>query len=173
MNSLMQKAAAIKLVIFDVDGVLTDGRLYLGETQEIFKPFHIHDGLGIKLLLQTGVEIAIISGRESPIVQQRLLDLGVEHIYQGQTDKVPSFEMLLQKLRLTADQVAYVGDDLPDLPLIRRAGLGITVANAPAFLKEHADWQTQAIGGQGVAREVCEFIMQAQGTLANILQSYL
>lgn len=163
MNFIQQKAAVIKLAIFDVDGVLTDGKLYFNETKEFIKVFHVHDGLGFKLLQENGVAVAVISSRESDIVKQRLEALGVRHIYQGQTEKLPAFEKLLAELNVTPNEVAYVGDDLPDIPLISRAGLGIAVANATAYVKQHADWQTKVSGGQGAAREVCEFILQAQG----------
>lgn len=173
LDLILQKAAKIKLLICDVDGVLTDGHLYLGDTSEILKTFHIHDGLGIKLVQQTGIVVAIITSRESPIVYQRMQSLGVQHIYQHQIDKMPAYENLLSTLQLTDEQVAYVGDDLPDLPLIQRAGLGIAVANANAFVSHHATWQTRTPGGHGAVREICELLMQAQNTLSTIQQRYL
>ena len=163
MNTEIQvKAAKIKLVIFDVDGVLTDGRLYFAPNGEELKVFYVHDGLGIKLLQEAGITVAIISSRESPIVVQRFGSLGVRYIYQGQADKRPAFDQLLKELKINAEHVAYVGDDLPDLPLIQQAGLGIAVANAQPAVKQHADWQTTLKGGKGAAREVCEFILQAK-----------
>lgn len=169
---ILAKAAKIKLAIFDVDGVLTNGQLYFHPNGDELKVFHVHDGLGLKLLQQSGVAVAIISSRTSAAVEQRLTALGVQHIYQGQADKRPAFDQLLTKLKLTTEQVAYTGDDLPDLPLLRSAGLGIAVANARPLLLQHAAWQTQASGGQGAVREICELIMQAQGTLANALKEF-
>lgn len=173
MTEVLQKARQIKLIIFDVDGVLTDGRLYFGPAGEEYKIFHVHDGLGIKLLQQSGVSVAILSSRESPVVTTRMQSLGIKHIYQRQEDKTKAFEELLMIFNLQTQQVAYVGDDLPDLPLIQQAGLGICVANAQPLLKKYADWQTQLEGGSGAAREICEFIMAAQGTLQKSYEKYL
>lgn len=172
-TDVLIKAAKIKLAIFDVDGVLTDGRLYFDPHGNEYKVFYVHDGLGFKLLKQSGVEVAIISSRNSSIVNLRMQNLGINHVYQGQEDKTKAFADLLVKLKLLPEQIAYVGDDLPDLPLIIRAGLGICVANAHALLKQHATWQTQAKGGKGAAREVCELIMEAQGTLQVAYEKYL
>jgi len=173
MQSILEKAAHIRLVIFDVDGVLTDGSLYLGNNGEEFKAFNIKDGLGMKLLMQSGVEIGIITGRSSKLVAQRMGSLGVKHIYQGQQKKLPAYEELLDKLGLDDSQTAYVGDDLIDLSLMRRAGLAITVQDAYSLVKQHAHWQTTLPGGHGAAREVCELIMKAQGTLDNAFQAYM
>lgn len=170
---LLQKAKKIKLVTFDVDGVLTDGRLYYGPDGEELKVFHVWDGLGIKLLQQTGIAIAIITSRSSPIVKQRMQELGIPYLYQGQHNKSYAFNELINKLQINEEQTAHVGDDLPDLPLIQRAGLGIAVANAHPLLQQHADWQTSACGGAGAAREVCEFIMRAQETLEPAYKEYL
>lgn len=172
MRALLEKAKKIRLLICDVDGVFTDGLLYLGPQGTEYKPFHIHDGLGIKHLLSTGVEVAIITSRHSEIVENRMRDLGIKHIYQNQQKKLPAFHDLLKKLQLTPEAVAYVGDDLPDVPLLLRAGLAITVPNADAFVKGHVHWQTTAAGGHGAIREICELIMQAQGTLAAIYSHY-
>jgi len=172
-TNLFAKAAKIKLVIFDVDGVLTDGSLYFGETGEEYKVFNVHDGLGFKLLQSTGVIIAVISSRKSKMVNDRLQNLGVKYIYQGQEHKKAAFDELLATLQLQPTEVAYVGDDLPDLALIQQVGLGICVANAHPLLKQHAAWQTEARGGHGAAREVCELIMAAQETLPAVYQQYL
>jgi 3-deoxy-D-manno-octulosonate 8-phosphate phosphatase (KDO 8-P phosphatase) len=168
-----EKARAIRLAIFDVDGILTTGQLVYSSNGTEYKSFDVRDGLGMKLLQQSGVQVGIITSRNSQIVTQRMQDLGIQHVYQGFADKIPAYEALKQKLNLTDANIAYIGDDLPDLPLIRRAGLGITVPNAPALLLEHADWVTQANGGNGVAREVSEFIMQAQGTFGAVMESFL
>lgn len=173
MDDILQYAARIRLLICDIDGVFTDGTLYLGENDQEYKPFYIHDGLGIKLLLSTGVDVAVITSRTSEIVQKRMSELGIKYIYQGQEDKMLAYQHLLAKLLLTDAEVAYIGDDLPDLPLIRRAGLGVTVANGVAFVKQYADWQTEAKGGCGAVREICEFIMKAQNTLDLVHEKYL
>jgi len=158
-----QRAARIKLVVFDVDGVLTDGRLYYGAGGEELKVFHVHDGQGMKRLQKAGVQLAIISGRDSAAVTRRMQDLGIEHVFQGDEHKLPIFERLLQKLGLPPEQVACVGDDLPDLPLLQKAGLAVAVANAMPVLKQAAHHVTSARGGRGAAREVCDLILDAQG----------
>ncbi|HEY3645719.1 MAG TPA: HAD family hydrolase [Gammaproteobacteria bacterium] len=160
---LKQRAARIKLVIFDVDGVLTDGRLYYGAGGEELKVFHVHDGQGMKRLQKAGITLAIISGRDSAAVTRRMQDLGIEHLFQGDENKLPIFERLLQKLGVTAEQTACVGDDLPDLPLLQKAGLAIAVANAVPVLKQAAHHVTSVQGGLGAAREVCDLILDAQG----------
>jgi len=157
-----QRAARIKLVVFDVDGVLTDGRLYYGAGGEELKVFHVHDGQGIKRLQKAGVKVAIISGRDSAAVTRRMQDLGIEHVFQGDEDKLPILEKLLKKLDLGLEQVACVGDDLPDLPLLKHVGLGIAVSNAQAVLKAAAHHVTATQGGLGAAREVCDLILEAR-----------
>ncbi len=173
MQNIIDKAKNIKLVIFDVDGVLTDGRLYMPDEHVQYKAFHCHDGLGIILLMQSGVDVGIITMHQSPLITQRMESLGVKHVYQGQKKKMNAYVDLTDKLQLSDEQVCYVGDDLPDLPLIRRAGLGITVASAPEFIRQHADWHTNKNGGHGAAREICEVIMSAQQTLEPIYGEYL
>ncbi len=173
MQKIFEKAAKIKLLIFDVDGVLTDRKIYLADTGHEYKAFNSHDGFGIKMLLQSGVEVAIITTRTSPLVERRMAELGVKYIFQGQKDKLKAFESLAHQLQFTFDQIAYVGDDLPDLPVMRRCGLGIAVADAADFVSQHADWQTKAKGGKGAAREVCVLIMQAQNTLTSTYEQYL
>jgi 3-deoxy-D-manno-octulosonate 8-phosphate phosphatase (KDO 8-P phosphatase) len=173
MQGILKKAADIRLVIFDVDGVLTDGSIYLGSNGEELKAFNIKDGLGMKLLQNSGVQIAIITGRSSQLVANRMQELGIQHLYQGQKEKLPAYQQLKQALGLEDRQIAYVGDDLIDLPLMLRTGLSVAVADAHALVKEHAHWQTHLPGGRGAAREVCELIMEAQGTLEPALESYL
>ena len=162
---MKERAARVRLAVFDVDGVLTDGRLYYGAGGEELKVFHVHDGQGLKRLQAAGVTLAVISGRDSAAVTRRMQDLGVEHVFQGDEHKLPIFERLLKKLGLTAEQCACVGDDLPDLPLLQRAGLAVAVANAQAPVKEAAHYVTTAWGGRGAAREVCDLILAAQGRL--------
>jgi 3-deoxy-D-manno-octulosonate 8-phosphate phosphatase (KDO 8-P phosphatase) len=172
-QAILLKAEKIKLVIFDVDGVLTDRKIYFADTGHEYKAFNSLDGFGIKLLLRTGVEVGIITARHSSMVQRRMQELGVKHVYQGHEDKRQALRDLIQVLGISLEQVAYVGDDLPDLPLMRQVGLGIAVADAADFVRLHADWQTQMPGGKGAAREVCELIMQAQNTLTGICEQYL
>ncbi|MDM8559538.1 3-deoxy-manno-octulosonate-8-phosphatase KdsC [Candidatus Parabeggiatoa sp. HSG14] len=164
MKTIFGKAKQIRLVVFDVDGVLTDGSLYLGEDGHEYKAFYAPDGLGMKLLQATGIIIGIISARTSQVVTHRMLSLGIEHVYQGKLDKLSAFKQLCDKLHIEPQQVAYVGDDLLDIPVMLHVGLAIAVANAHFLVIKNAHWQTQAAGGRGAAREVCELIMQAQGT---------
>lgn len=163
-NALLQRAKAVRLAIFDVDGVLTDGRLYFLADGSEFKTFNTLDGHGIKMLIASGVQTAIISGRSSPVVERRAANLGIQHLIQGREDKLVVLEQLLGELGLGYEEVAYLGDDLPDLPVIRRVGLGMAVASADAFVRQHAHGITSAAGGAGAAREFCELIMRAQGT---------
>ena len=173
MKDILEKAAQIRLVVFDVDGVLTDGSLFLGDDGQEYKAFHSRDGLGMKMLHRSGVEIGIITARESEVVRHRMASLDIEHVYQGRLEKLPAFEDLVAKLGLSAEQAAYVGDDVGDLPVLRRAGLAIAVADAHPLVKQHAHWQTPHPGGHGAARDVCELIMEAQNTLDTQLQRFL
>lgn len=173
MQAIREKAAHLKLIIFDVDGVLTDGRLFVTESGEEIKTFHSRDGHGMKMLQASGVEIGIITGRTSKIVAHRCKELGIQHVYQGQKDKRPAFTELIQKLSLKPEQVAYMGDDVVDLPVMKQVGLAIATQDAHEFVKKHADWHTQSNGGYGAAREACELIMDAQGNLSAALESYL
>jgi 3-deoxy-D-manno-octulosonate 8-phosphate phosphatase (KDO 8-P phosphatase) len=171
-KSLLEKAALIRLVVFDVDGVLTDGSLYLGNDGEELKAFYVRDGLGIKLLQSTGVDIGIITAKTSRIVARRMEELGVRHVFQGQHDKLSAFNFLCEELQLEPKQVAYVGDDVIDVPVMLEVGLAIAVGDAHALVVERAHWQTQSAGGRGAAREVCELIMQAQGSLIEQLSRF-
>lgn len=173
MNDILEKASQIKLVVFDVDGVLTDGSLFVGDDGEEYKAFYSRDGLGMKMLLATGVEIAVITARTSNVVIHRMESLGIKHIYQGRLEKLPAFETILQELDIRAEHAAYVGDDVIDLPVMQRTGLAIAVHDAHPFVKQHAHWQTPNKGGHGAARDVCELIMQAQDTLAQQFQKFL
>ncbi|WP_437881767.1 KdsC family phosphatase [Pseudomonas sp. LRF_L74] len=172
-EELLHRAQAVKLAIFDVDGVLTDGRLYFLVDGSEFKTFNTLDGQGIKMLMNSGVRTAIISGRKTPVVERRAQNLGIQHLYQGREDKLVVLDELLGELGLGYAQVAYLGDDLPDLPVIRRVGLGMAVANANDFVRRHAHGVTHARGGEGAAREFCELIMHAQGSLEAAQAAYL
>ena len=173
MRELMSRAAQIQLVIFDVDGVLTDGRLYLGNDGAEYKAFHIRDGHGIRMLIDAGIEVAIISGRRAASVEQRIRDLGIRHAYLGVADKQGALNSVLAATGFTADQAAFVGDDLIDLPVMTRVGLAIAVQDADPFVKQHSHWQTLSGGGRGAAREVCELLLEAHGLLPALRDRYL
>ncbi len=173
MQDIVEKAKKLKLLILDVDGVLTDGRLFFDDQGKEYKCFHARDGHGIKLLRQTGVEIAVISGRKSNSVALRMKNLGVEHVYQGHENKIAALNEIIQNLSVEPNQVVHVGDDLLDLPVMTRVGLAIAVNDANDAVKDYADWTTKTAGGLGAVREVCDFIMQSQGTYDQVLQGYM
>jgi 3-deoxy-D-manno-octulosonate 8-phosphate phosphatase (KDO 8-P phosphatase) len=154
--------AAIELLILDVDGVLTDGRLYYSARGEVLKVFDVKDGLGIKRLMAAGVTVAIISGRRSPMVTRRARDLGIKHVYQGSADKLPIFERLRKRLKLDAAACAIVGDDAPDVPVMRAAGLAFAVADAHPVAIQAADRVTPQAGGRGAVRSVCDLLLSAR-----------
>ena len=160
---IRERAARIRLACFDVDGTLTDGRLWFDGDGRESKAYHIHDGLGLKLLQAHGVQVALITARISHPVALRAEELNIAHVYQGQRDKLACFRELLAALGLEAEQAAFVGDDLPDLPPMRQAGLAVAVANAHPWVAEQAHWRTAKTGGMGAAREVCDLILLAQG----------
>jgi 3-deoxy-D-manno-octulosonate 8-phosphate phosphatase (KDO 8-P phosphatase) len=172
VETIFEKAAKIRVVIFDVDGVLTDGSLFFDGQGQEYKAFYARDGLGMKMLQSTGVILAIITARSSPVVKQRMDNLKIEHVFQGQLDKLTAFKELLAKLKVEPQQVAYVGDDVIDVPVMLQVGLAIAVGDAHALAIKHSHWQTQANGGRGAAREVCELIMQAQGTFESQLSQF-
>ncbi len=173
MTEIVEKAKNLKLLILDVDGVLTDGRLFFDQQGNEYKSFNAQDGHGIKLLRQSGVEVAVISGRKSASVALRMQNLGISHVYQGFEDKREAFAELLVKLAITAEQAAHVGDDLLDLPIMVRVGLAVAVNDANPSVKQYAHWTTSRCGGQGAVREVCDLIMQAQGHFDAVLNAYL
>lgn len=152
----------IKLVAFDVDGVFTDGRFYLSDDGVESKAFNTQDGYGIRQLLNAGIEVAIISGRKSGAVQRRMAELGVTHLVQGCGDKVAALDEISTTLGISTAECAYVGDDIPDLPLLNHVGIAIAVANAVQALRDQCDYSTSASGGAGAVREVCELILSAQ-----------
>jgi len=156
------KLAGIRLVVFDIDGVFTDGRFYLSDQGVESKAFSTQDGFGIRRLLESGVDVAVISGRSSPAVERRMQELGISHVFQGCGDKIAAFEDLIGRLGLTADHCAYAGDDVPDLPLLRQVGCAIAVANAVAEVREACDLVTSACGGSGAVREICDRVLAAQ-----------
>lgn len=174
MNDLIaEKARKLKLLILDVDGVLTDGKLFFDHQGNEYKAFHARDGHGIKLLRKTGVEVAVISGRKSPSVAIRMQSLGVNLIYQGFEDKRSAFNEIITRLQLDPEQTGYMGDDLLDLPLIVRAGLAVAVKDAVDEVKHYAHLTTRLPGGNGAVREVCDLIMRAQGHFQALVDEYL
>ena len=160
---VLDRDARILLAVFDVDGTLTDGRLWYAEDGHETKVFHVHDGLGLKQLQANGVLVALITARISHPVALRAEELDIAHVYQGQSDKRACLLELLDALHLAPEQVAFIGDDLPDLPPMRIAGLAVAVANAHPWVAEQAHWQTSKSGGLGAAREVCDLLLHAQG----------
>ncbi|HFD11680.1 MAG TPA: 3-deoxy-manno-octulosonate-8-phosphatase KdsC [Crenotrichaceae bacterium] len=172
MCTVTEKAKKVRLVSFDVDGVLTDGRLFFDNHGQETKGFHARDGLGIKLLRQSGVEVAVISGRRSKSVECRMAALDIALVYQGQDDKLVALEDLCQTLNLQHDQIAHVGDDVLDIPVMKRVGLSVAVQDAHEIVKQKADWCTHLPGGYGAAREVCDLIMKSQGSLEAMLSQY-
>lgn len=162
-TDIRERAARIRLAVFDVDGVLTDGKLLYGEDGRETKAFHVHDGLGLKRLLANGIEVAIITARNSGIVTTRMAELGIAHVYQGQGDKRACLQRLQHSLRMDADQTAYTGDDLPDLRAMTLSGLAIAVANAHPWVLERTHWRTYRRGGEGAVREICDLLLTAQG----------
>ncbi|MDO6564061.1 HAD hydrolase family protein [Amphritea sp. 1_MG-2023] len=169
----LDKLAPIKLAVFDVDGVLTDGKLnFLADGSEV-KNFNTLDGLGIKLLAQGDIKTAIITGRCSPQVERRAAALGIDYLYQGREDKLTALQELWQDTGFSAQQTAYIGDDLPDLAAIRAVNFGATVNGGHQFVAAHADWCTQRTAGNGAGREFCETILAGQGKLEALYREYL
>jgi 3-deoxy-D-manno-octulosonate 8-phosphate phosphatase (KDO 8-P phosphatase) len=159
-----QRAARIRMLVLDVDGVLTDGRLYYGAQGEALKAFDVRDGHGIKMLIASGVDVALLSARNSPIVAVRAGELGIRHVLQGQSDKVQGFTELLLDAGLTAADCGYAGDDLPDLPVLRAAGFAATVADACDEVKAVAHWVAPRAGGRAAVRALAEYVLRAKGT---------
>jgi len=172
MQEIYERARNIRVAAFDVDGVLTDGGLYYSDSGEELKRFHVRDGLGLKMLKDSGVTPAIITSRTSRCVAERARDLGIELLYQGAADKLSAFQDLLARCGIEAAACAYAGDDLVDLPVMLRCGLAATVPGAPAAVRQRAHFVTQARGGEGAAREISEIILHAQGSLAARLAEY-
>lgn len=173
MNELLEKAKKIKCLICDVDGVLSDGLLHIDNHGNELKSFHVQDGMGLKLLMAAGVEVAVITTARNAVVDHRMQQLGIIHYFKGQIDKRNAYQQLKTTLNLQDDQFAYIGDDLPDLPLIQQVGLGVAVGNAVPQIKEFADWQTEKMGGRGAVRELCDLILNAQNKAESALEGYL
>lgn len=162
---VIARAEKIRLLILDVDGVLSDGLIYMGNNGEELKAFNVRDGYGIRCALTSGIDVAIITGRKAKLVEDRCETLGITHLYQGQSDKLLAYRELLSKLALTPEQVAYVGDDLIDWPVMAEIGLSVAVADAHPLLLSRVDYITRINGGRGAVREVCDLLLLAQGKL--------
>ena len=165
--ALADKARAIRLAVFDVDGVMTDGRLFYSEDGQEAKAFHSRDGLGLKGLMSNNIRVAVITARRSELVARRMTELGITDLVQGCRNKDEALKTLLETYQLQASQAAYTGDDLLDWPAMQHCGLKCAPADANAWIRERADWVTSLPGGFGAVRDVCEFILAAQGHLAN------
>jgi 3-deoxy-D-manno-octulosonate 8-phosphate phosphatase (KDO 8-P phosphatase) len=172
VNNFLNKAKKIKCVVCDVDGVLTDGLLYMDNHGNELKAFHVQDGMGLKLLMAAGIEVAVITTARNAVIDHRMQQLGIKHYFKGQVDKRQAFNELKERLGFANEEFAYIGDDLPDLAIIQQVGLGVAVANAVAEVKEFAAWETQQHGGRGAVRELCDQILAAQNLKETALSGY-
>lgn len=170
---VLARARRIRLIGFDIDGVMTDGGLYFSGDGELCKRFHVQDGFGLKLLMQAGIEIVIITGRQSEIVARRARDLGISEVHQNVPDKRVCLESLLKARNLSWTDAAYLGDDWPDLAVLRHVGLAMAPGNADRIVSQHVHWQTGKAGGQGAVREACELLLIAQGHYQRLLETHL
>jgi 3-deoxy-D-manno-octulosonate 8-phosphate phosphatase (KDO 8-P phosphatase) len=173
MDKILELAKKIKCLICDLDGVLTDGLLYIDNHFNELKTFHIHDGVGLKLLMAVGIEVAVVTGSRCAVVDHRMQQLGIKHYFKGRIDKEVLYKQLKETLNLKDEEFAYIGDDLPDISIIKQVGLGVAVANAVHEVKEVATWQTKCSGGRGAVRELCNFILTAQGKMERAITGYL
>lgn len=171
-DQLQAALAQVKIIVLDVDGVLTDGGIYLGEREEL-KRYNSRDGAGIKYAMRFGVEVAVITGRRSMSVERRCAELGIEEVHQKQLNKLPAFLDLLERKGLKPEEAAVVGDDLMEIPMMRKAGVGVAVADAALEVRQQADYVTRARGGNGAVREVVESVLRAKGQWAKCLERYL
>ncbi len=168
-----RRCAKIKLLILDVDGVMTDGSLYMDNHGEEYKAFNSKDGHGIRMLQECGVEAAILTGRKSKLVEHRSKDLNIKYVLQGYRDKRPAYTELKNAVELADEEIAYIGDDVIDLPVMSQVGLAVAVNDAHHFVIEHAHWVSDLAGGRGAVREICEQIIASRGLLKDKLESYL
>lgn len=173
MNELLEKAKNVKCLICDVDGVLTDGLLYIDNHGNELKAFNVQDGMGLKLLMAVDIQVAVITTSQNAVIDHRMKQLGVQHYFKGQVDKCAAYNQLKTRLGLKDEDFAYIGDDLPDLAIIQQVGFGVAVSNAVSQVKEFAAWQTQQHGGRGAVREVCELILNAKKIQDVALARYL
>jgi 3-deoxy-D-manno-octulosonate 8-phosphate phosphatase (KDO 8-P phosphatase) len=170
---LLQRAALIRMLVLDVDGVLTDGRLYFDNNGNELKTFSTRDGVGLRSLLQCGVELALITGRQSEVVSLRAAQLGIRHVYQGSADKLKAFNQLLEKTGIDEQHVCYAGDDWIDLPVLQRVGLAVTVPETDKIIRDNVHWITSRGGGMGAVREICNLILAAQGLDQKVFDAIL
>ncbi|MCC6611456.1 MAG: phenylphosphate carboxylase subunit delta [Burkholderiales bacterium] len=168
-----ERARAVRLMAFDVDGVLTDGTVFVSASGEELKAFNILDGHGLRMLRESGVQLALASGRASAALERRARELGIDHVLQGLTEKLPAFEALCARIGVALDACGYMGDDLPDLPVLLRCGFAASVPDAPEAVRNRVHYVTRAAGGRGAVREVCELVLAAQGNLDAALRRYL
>jgi 3-deoxy-D-manno-octulosonate 8-phosphate phosphatase (KDO 8-P phosphatase) len=169
--ALLERLRAVRLMAFDVDGILTDGSLWYGESGEMLKRFNALDGHGLRLLGESGIVVALVTGRDGPIISRRAADLGISIVHQGIRDKLQTLEALARESGYTMSQVGYMGDDIIDLPAMQRAGLAASVPNAPTYVARAAHWVASRSGGAGAVRECCDLILAAQGRLGAFLAS--
>lgn len=167
-----QRIKKIKILVLDVDGVLTDGRIIMDDRGREIKFFDVRDGHGLKMLMRTGIEIVFLTGRKSRVVEHRARELGITEVYQGARNKVEIFEAVLERKGLQAAEAAYAGDDIVDVPVLKRAGFSVAVANAVVEAKRAAHYVTKNKGGRGAVREVCEIILKGQGRWKDIKKRY-
>jgi 3-deoxy-D-manno-octulosonate 8-phosphate phosphatase (KDO 8-P phosphatase) len=172
-DAALERAGRVRLMLFDVDGVLTDGKLWYGADGEALKAFHALDGHGIKLLIETGTPVGLLSGRRSAAVTRRAAELGIAHVLQGVEDKRAAFESLAVRLGIPAAETGFMGDEVIDLPVLRRCGFACAPAEAHERVRASAHYVTRAPAGGGAAREACEFVLRAQGRLESALSRYL
>lgn len=173
MEHILDKIRKIKCLICDIDGVLTDGLIYIDTHGNELKTFHVHDGVGLKLLMAAKIEIAVITGSHNTVIDHRMAQLGIKHYFKGLIDKIQAYETLKTTLHLQDEEFAYVGDDVVDLPIMQRVGFSVAVANGVKAVREIADWTTSAPGGHGGLRETCEFILETQNKTAEAIQTYI
>jgi 3-deoxy-D-manno-octulosonate 8-phosphate phosphatase (KDO 8-P phosphatase) len=171
-RKLLEIAKGIKLIILDVDGVLTDGSIILDNEENEFKSFHVRDGHGIKMLIRAGINVVMITGRHSKVVERRAHELGITEVYQRCHDKRIAYRQLIEKYSLDSQEVAFIGDDIVDLPLLKKSGFSVAVADADEVAKNAAIMVTKNIGGKGAVREVCDFILKAKGLWESIIDEY-
>ncbi|MBN1382889.1 MAG: HAD-IIIA family hydrolase [Deltaproteobacteria bacterium] len=171
-EQLLENIRSLKLLILDVDGVLTDGKVILDDTGREIKHFDVRDGHGLKMLMRYGIEVVFLTGRRSSVVEYRACDLGVVEVYQGVKNKLEMYDEIVEKKNIAGAQAAYMGDDIIDIPFMRRVGFSIAVADAANEVKEIADYVTEKSGGRGAVREVCDLILKLQGKWEEVAEKY-
>lgn len=170
---VLQRVLQLRLMAFDIDGIMTDGRLYMTESGEEMKAFHTLDGQGLKLLMASGVEVALLTARRSTIVERRSNELGIRILRQGLSDKLAAMREIQSDLDISMDQSGYAGDDLVDLPILSRCGFSATVPDAPESIRSRVHYVTRKPGGMGAVREMCELVLKSQGNLENAISQFL